>query len=110
MARNEEKAAGLMNRWTKFTSEIGKKERGKRPYLATKCTDLADCQHWRGEILFTISRKVQEIQNEGLGEHMVGFVLANYSCAASTRDVTMFLVFLTHSLTHAHTHSLTHTP
>jgi pre-mRNA-splicing factor ISY1 len=71
MARNEEKAQGMMNRWSKFTSGIGVKDRGRRPFLAKNCADLKDCQHWRGEILFQIGRKVQEIQNEGLGEHMV---------------------------------------
>ena len=91
MARNEEKSHSMMNRWTTFTRGIGKVERGPRPYLASNCKNLQDCQHWRGEILFTIGRKVQDIQNEGLGEHMVRGV----SPPARTRVPPARLVYAT---------------
>ena len=69
MARNEEKAQSMLNRFVAMKSEEKKKPRMRRPYLASECRDLADADRWRGEILREIGVKVSEIQNEGLGEH-----------------------------------------
>jgi hypothetical protein len=46
-----------------------RKPRERRPYLVSECRDLTDAARWRSEILREISAKVDEIQNEGLGEH-----------------------------------------
>ncbi|XBI25421.1 hypothetical protein VPH35_050361 [Triticum aestivum] len=59
MARNEEKAQSLLNRFTMM-----KEEEKSNP-----CRDLANADRWRGEILREIGAKLAEIQNEGLGEH-----------------------------------------
>jgi len=40
---------------------LGGKER--RPYLASECNDLKECERWRREILREISKKVTQIQN-----------------------------------------------
>jgi len=40
---------------------LGGKER--RPYLASECKDLKECERWRREILREISKKVTQIQN-----------------------------------------------
>ncbi|KAK3287577.1 hypothetical protein CYMTET_4926 [Cymbomonas tetramitiformis] len=70
MARNEEKAQALFNRFLTYKTE---KEKGprvtKRPYLATECRDLNEADKWRQQILREIGKKVTEIQNMGLGEH-----------------------------------------
>eukprot|EP00750_Incisomonas_marina_P032914 INCI9414.2.p2 GENE.INCI9414.2~~INCI9414.2.p2 ORF type:complete len:298 (+),score=75.84 INCI9414.2:173-1066(+) len=69
MARNEEKAQGLMNRWTQMKMDLAGPQRGKRPYLASECDNLSDCEYWRRQIIKEIQRLVGDIQNAGLGEH-----------------------------------------
>ncbi|KAF2546796.1 hypothetical protein F2Q70_00023019 [Brassica cretica] len=69
MARNEEKAQSMLNRFVTMKESENKKPKERRPYLASECRDLADADKWRHQIMREISRKVAEIQNEGLGEH-----------------------------------------
>lgn len=69
MARNEEKAQSMLNRFITMKNEEKRKPKERRPYLASECRDLADADRWRSEILREIGVKVAEIQNEGLGEH-----------------------------------------
>ncbi|KAL0914403.1 hypothetical protein M5K25_014747 [Dendrobium thyrsiflorum] len=69
MARNEEKAQSMLNRFIAMKNEEKRKPKERRPYLASECRDLAEADRWRGEILREIGVKVAEIQNEGLGEH-----------------------------------------
>mmetsp|Transcript_14375 Transcript_14375/g.33241 ORF Transcript_14375/g.33241 Transcript_14375/m.33241 type:complete len:265 (-) Transcript_14375:12-806(-) len=71
MARNEEKAMSMLNRWLRVQSgEEGKKEE-RRPHLATLCETLPDCEKWRRQILKEITKSVGEIQNPGLGEFKI---------------------------------------
>ena len=69
MARNQEKAQSMLNRFLagKDADKRGPKER--RPYLATECSDLNEADKWRQQILREVGKKVMEIQNAGLGEH-----------------------------------------
>ena len=71
MARNEEKAMSMLNRWLRVQSgeEFRKEER--RPYLSSQCESLAEAEKWRRQILGEISKKVGEIQNPGLGEFKI---------------------------------------
>ncbi|ERN04871.1 hypothetical protein AMTR_s00146p00098380 [Amborella trichopoda] len=69
MARNEEKAQSMLNRFLTFKNEEKKKPKERRPYLASECRDLAEADKWRQQIIREIGRKVMEIQNPGLGEH-----------------------------------------
>uniref|UniRef100_A0A7C9A6G7 Pre-mRNA-splicing factor ISY1 homolog n=2 Tax=Opuntia streptacantha TaxID=393608 RepID=A0A7C9A6G7_OPUST len=69
MARNEEKAQSMLNRFITMKQEEKKKPKERRPYLASECRDLAEADKWRQQIMREIGRKVAEIQNEGLGEH-----------------------------------------
>ncbi|KAG1369795.1 pre-mRNA-splicing factor ISY1 [Cocos nucifera] len=69
MARNEEKAQSMLNRFIAMKQEEKRKPKERRPYLASECRDLAEAHRWRSEILREIGVKVAEIQNEGLGEH-----------------------------------------
>lgn len=69
MARNEEKAQSMLNRFIALKAEEKKKPKDRRPYLASECRDLAEADKWRQQIMREIGRKVAEVQNEGLGEH-----------------------------------------
>ncbi|KAL5015219.1 hypothetical protein ScPMuIL_009489 [Solemya velum] len=67
MARNSEKAMTTLARWR--AAQMGDtKEKERRPYLATECDDVIQCEKWRRQILGEVSRKVAQIQNAGLGE------------------------------------------
>ncbi|CAA7053027.1 unnamed protein product [Microthlaspi erraticum] len=69
MARNEEKAQSMLNRFVTMKESENKKPRERRPYLASECRDLSEADRWRQQILREIGKKVQDIQNEGLDEH-----------------------------------------
>ncbi|CAI9766976.1 unnamed protein product [Fraxinus pennsylvanica] len=69
MARNEEKAQSMLNRFITMKEEEKKKPKERRPFLASECRDSAEADKWRQQIMREIGRKVAEIQNEGLGEH-----------------------------------------
>ncbi|CAL9221389.1 unnamed protein product [Arabidopsis halleri] len=69
MARNEEKAQSMLNRFITQKEAEKKKPKERRPFLASECRDLAEADKWRQQILREIGSKVAEIQNEGLGEH-----------------------------------------
>mmetsp|Transcript_7975 Transcript_7975/g.29501 ORF Transcript_7975/g.29501 Transcript_7975/m.29501 type:complete len:282 (-) Transcript_7975:38-883(-) len=73
MARNEEKANALLNRWLDAKAGIlgTKRDPKKRPFLASECNDVAEADKWRSQILREIGKKVMEIQNAGLGEHVL---------------------------------------
>ena len=71
MARNEEKAQAMLNRFVAAKSAANKEDKSQRPYLATECSDLSDCERYRNQIIKEISKKVSLIQNEGLDEHKV---------------------------------------
>lgn len=51
--------------------DMSKRDMGRRPYLASECKNLADCEFWRRGLLKEITRKVADIQNAGLGEHQL---------------------------------------
>lgn len=69
MARNEEKAQSMLNRFLAAKQADDRPEKQKRPYLASECHVLGEADKWRHQILREIARKVMEIQNAGLGEH-----------------------------------------
>ncbi|KAK3435351.1 pre-mRNA-splicing factor ISY1 homolog [Eucalyptus grandis] len=71
MARNEEKAQSMLNRFIALKAEEKKKPKERRPYLASECRDLSEADRWRQQIMREIGHKVSEIQNEGLGEHRI---------------------------------------
>lgn len=71
MARNEEKAQSMLNRFLTAKQNEARGERQKRPYLASECHDLGEADKWRQQILREIGKKVMEIQNAGLGEHRI---------------------------------------
>jgi len=76
MARNEEKAQSMLNRWITYKHNLsrgytGKPEEEKRPHLASSCGTIGECEKWRMQILRDIGKKVMDIQNESLGEQRI---------------------------------------
>lgn len=73
MARPEEKAQAMLNKWVKMReqgdnyAEIQASKR--RPYLASLCDNLHDAEKFRRQIIREISDGIAKIQNPGLGEH-----------------------------------------
>eukprot|EP00640_Fibrocapsa_japonica_P008892 CAMPEP_0113949798 /NCGR_PEP_ID=MMETSP1339-20121228/77641_1 /TAXON_ID=94617 /ORGANISM="Fibrocapsa japonica" /LENGTH=55 /DNA_ID=CAMNT_0000957397 /DNA_START=13 /DNA_END=177 /DNA_ORIENTATION=- /assembly_acc=CAM_ASM_000762 len=52
MARNEEKAQAMLNKWTTMKEEYekgGPKER--RPFLSQDCDDLSKAEYWRRDVI-----------------------------------------------------------
>ena len=70
MARNEEKAMGLLNRWTTFRREhqLGTLRTGRRG-LASDCNNLHVALSTRRDLVHEISKHMDQIQNASLGEH-----------------------------------------
>ncbi len=73
MARNSEKAMTALARWreAKLSEEGISKKDERRPYLASECHNLKDCERWRLQIIKEVSKKVSQIQNAGLGEFRI---------------------------------------
>lgn len=70
MARNEEKAMGLFNKWTTMKQEAAFSD-SRRPFAGKKGITLADAQKKRQEIIREASKKIAAIQNAALGEHAI---------------------------------------
>jgi len=71
MARNEEKAQAMLNKFVTAKKDANRVDKSQRPYLATECSNVPDCELYRNQIIKEISKKVSLIQNEGLEEHRV---------------------------------------
>jgi len=71
MARNEEKAQAMLNKFVTAKRDQNRVDKSVRPYLASECDNVPDCELYRGQILKEISKKVSLIQNEGLDEHRI---------------------------------------
>jgi len=71
MARNEEKAQAMLNRWVSMKRQLGARQSEHRPSLTSACDSISDGERWRHQIVREIIKRVQEIQNAGLGEHKI---------------------------------------
>jgi pre-mRNA-splicing factor ISY1 len=81
MARPEEKAQAMLNKWVRMRDEsdpnstLSKQLRSarnqKRPHLASQCEHLSDALQYRKQIIREITEGVRKIQNSGLGEHAI---------------------------------------
>ncbi|KAK2965006.1 putative Pre-mRNA-splicing factor ISY1 like protein [Blattamonas nauphoetae] len=70
MARNEEKAHAMLNRyWAQVADERRQLQPEVRPFDINECSDLARAQHWRQQVVTDLDEKTTLIQNESLGEH-----------------------------------------
>nr|CAG4711060.1 unnamed protein product [Naegleria fowleri] len=70
MARNQEKAQSMLNRWTNFRIGNEYVEKKRPPHPSFSKTVKA-CEHWRRKVLKEIAEKVTIIQNASLGEHRI---------------------------------------
>mmetsp|Transcript_12436 Transcript_12436/g.19790 ORF Transcript_12436/g.19790 Transcript_12436/m.19790 type:complete len:112 (-) Transcript_12436:20-355(-) len=73
MARNEEKAMGLLNRWTTFKQELrfGENMSKKRPKFPRECQNVKVAMQIRREFVLDITNKTTQISNAALGEHRI---------------------------------------
>jgi len=74
MARPEEKAQAMLNKWVKMRSEGEDGENkfsrdNRRPFLASHCEHLHDAEKFRRQIVREISEGIRKVQNPGMGEH-----------------------------------------
>lgn len=69
MARNEEKAQAMLNKWLTMKKDLATGDKERRPFLSSDCHTLPEAERWRRQIIKEVSKKVTEIQNAGLGEH-----------------------------------------
>lgn len=92
MARNQEKAQSMMNRYLKGKQDEQAGPKKLRPFLASECSDLQEADRWHHQIIREISRKVYEIQNAGLGEHRC----AHRGCTLAKRFTSRLVSLLAH--------------
>jgi pre-mRNA-splicing factor ISY1 len=71
MARNEEKAMNLWNKWTTFKRDFHLKSSNRHPLLSSECDSLVDAEKIRRDILKELTRKGTQIQNANLGEFKI---------------------------------------
>ena len=71
MARNEEKAMAMLNRWVKMKRNLNTKQRERRPENPLNCTLVSECEVWRTSIIREMVKKVSDIQNATIGEHRI---------------------------------------
>ena len=71
MARNEEKANNLFNKWDTFKKDFHSVGSNRRPLLASECDSLGDADKWRREIVRDLTKKTSMIQNATLGEFKI---------------------------------------
>lgn len=71
MARNEEKAQSMLNRFLQGKEDALKGPKERRPYLASLCETLQEAERWRHQILGEVAKKVSMIQNTSLGEFRI---------------------------------------
>jgi len=61
----------MLNRFVAAKTAANREDKSQRPYLASECEDVRDCERYRNQIIKEISKKVSLIQNEGLEETKV---------------------------------------
>ena len=62
----------MLNKWVTMKEQFNSGQAAeRRPFLATDCSSLADCEKWRMQIVREVTKKVAAIQNAGLGEHKI---------------------------------------
>jgi pre-mRNA-splicing factor ISY1 len=68
MARNEEKAFTLFNKWQTFKQEFHASAGNRRPLLSGNETSLPEAQKVRRELISKITKAISAIKNPELGE------------------------------------------
>jgi len=76
MARNQEKAQSMLNRFLQSKKDDAKQKQ-KRPFLSSDVNDISEAEKWRYQVVKEIAKKVGEIQNRGLRESMSDIIYLN---------------------------------
>lgn len=71
MARNEEKAMNLFNKWQTFKTEYHSKGANLRPLVAAECESVNDAEKFRRDIVRDLIKKTALINNATLGEFKI---------------------------------------
>ena len=71
MARNEEKALTLFNKWHTFKQEFHAVSGNRRPLFSSQVESLPDAEKFRREIISKITKNIAAIKNAELGEHKI---------------------------------------
>jgi len=71
MARNQEKAQAMLNRFIQAKRDAVTPVDQKRPFLASEIEDVHECERWRASIVREVSKAITGIQNGSLGEHKI---------------------------------------
>lgn len=69
MARNEEKAMNLFNKWQTYKTEFHSKSSNRRPLVASECDSAGDAEKFRREIIRDLTKKTALIANASLGNY-----------------------------------------
>lgn len=71
MARNEEKALTLFNKWHTFKKDFHAGAGNRRPLVAGECMSVSEAEKHRRDIVRDVNKLVAQIQNASLGEHRI---------------------------------------
>ncbi|ELP93205.1 pre-mRNA-splicing factor ISY1, putative [Entamoeba invadens IP1] len=71
MARNQEKAQSMLNRWKLMQSGTFVDNRQTKPKAPNMCKTLQEAKFWRQMVVKDMTQKIGEIQNAGIGENTV---------------------------------------
>ena len=75
MARNEEKAVGLLNRWMNVKKQLvienSYNQLEKRPHIFIQCDNLRAALKWRKDIVKEIISKIALIEDDSLDENLL---------------------------------------
>lgn len=62
----------MLNRWVSLKKAFqSDPQSGRRPSLPSECHSVVEAEKWRLQVVRSVTRKVSEIQNVGLGEHKI---------------------------------------
>ena len=61
MARSQEKAMAMLNRWVRMKRGLNQQQRDKRPEDPTEVDNLQECEIWRNLLIRELVKKVSDI-------------------------------------------------
>lgn len=71
MARNEEKALTLFNKWHTFKKDFHSGAANRRPLVAAECMSVSEAEKFRRDLVRDVTKLVSQIQNASLGEYRI---------------------------------------
>ena len=71
MARTQEKAHTLMNKWVTSVHRMRMGQTAHRPLSAYECKTATECLYWRNDVVKEIQKKIGQINNPNLPANTV---------------------------------------